>query len=241
MRSRLLTAFPILQFGTSRFLQAHVDLFVSQALARGEAMGRIAVVQTTSSKESRKRLDAFAAGKPYRVRGQGARWRENRRREHRGDERRRRLRRRVAMGRGRAPVQRSALRRVEHRRSRLRNRSGRPAERRAAAVVPGQARQAPARAPSRRRRADHAFPMRIDAGQRQGAARRRARRARPLGRSARKRGGGSGTSASGSIRSSTASSPSRSSRSAQSQSPTRFGRSRTNPALSSPAVTPRSR
>ena len=29
-----MTAFPILQFGTSRFLQAHVDLFVSQALAR---------------------------------------------------------------------------------------------------------------------------------------------------------------------------------------------------------------
>jgi tagaturonate reductase len=62
-----LTAFPILQFGTSRFLQAHVDLFVSQALARGEAMGRIAVVQTTLSRESRKRLDAFAAGKPYLV------------------------------------------------------------------------------------------------------------------------------------------------------------------------------
>ena len=62
-----MTAFPILQFGTSRFLQAHVDLFVSQALARGEAMGRIAVVQTTSSRESRKRLDAFAAGEPYRV------------------------------------------------------------------------------------------------------------------------------------------------------------------------------
>jgi tagaturonate reductase len=66
-----LTAFPILQFGTSRFLQAHVDLFVSQALARGDAMGRIAVVQTTSSKESRKRLDAFAAGKPYRVEVKG--------------------------------------------------------------------------------------------------------------------------------------------------------------------------
>jgi tagaturonate reductase len=66
-----LTAFPILQFGTSRFLQAHVDLFVSEALARGEAMGRIAVVQTTSSKESRKRLDAFAAGKPYRVEVKG--------------------------------------------------------------------------------------------------------------------------------------------------------------------------
>ena len=66
-----MTAFPILQFGTSRFLQAHVDLFVSQALARGEAMGRIAVVQTTSSKESRKRLDAFAAGKAYRVQVKG--------------------------------------------------------------------------------------------------------------------------------------------------------------------------
>jgi tagaturonate reductase len=66
-----LTAFPILQFGTSRFLQAHVDLFVSQALARGEAMGRIAVVQTTSSRESRKRLEAFAAGKPYRVHVKG--------------------------------------------------------------------------------------------------------------------------------------------------------------------------
>ena len=26
--------FPIIQFGASRFLQAHVDLFVSQALAR---------------------------------------------------------------------------------------------------------------------------------------------------------------------------------------------------------------
>ena len=66
-----MTAFPILQFGTSRFLQAHVDLFVSQALANGEAMGRIAIVQTTSSRESRKRLDAFAAGKPYRVQVKG--------------------------------------------------------------------------------------------------------------------------------------------------------------------------
>ncbi len=66
-----MTAFPILQFGTSRFLQAHVDLFVSEALARGQAMGRIAVVQTTASRESRKRLEAFAAGKPYRVEVKG--------------------------------------------------------------------------------------------------------------------------------------------------------------------------
>ena len=62
-----MTEFPILQFGASRFLQAHVDLFVSDALPRGEAMGRIAVAGTTGSPESRKRIAAFAAGKPYRV------------------------------------------------------------------------------------------------------------------------------------------------------------------------------
>jgi tagaturonate reductase len=64
-------AFPILQFGTSRFLQAHADLFVSEALERGEAVGRIAVVQTTSSPDSRRRLAHFAQGLPYRVHVQG--------------------------------------------------------------------------------------------------------------------------------------------------------------------------
>ena len=64
-------AFPILQFGTSRFLQAHVDLFVSQALARGEAAGRIAVVGTTASQDSRKRVKAFALDKPFPVRIRG--------------------------------------------------------------------------------------------------------------------------------------------------------------------------
>jgi tagaturonate reductase len=62
-----LTEFPILQFGASRFLQAHVDLFVSEALPRGEAMGRIAVAGTTGSPESRRRIAAFAAAKPYPV------------------------------------------------------------------------------------------------------------------------------------------------------------------------------
>jgi tagaturonate reductase len=60
-------SFPILQFGTSRFLQAHADLFVSQALAKGDAVGRIAVVQTTSSSDSRRRLAFFNTGRPYRV------------------------------------------------------------------------------------------------------------------------------------------------------------------------------
>src|SRR3984885_5831879 len=64
---RDLTEFPILQFGASRFLQAHVDLFVSEALPRGEAMGPIAVAGTTGSPESRRRIAAFATGQPYPV------------------------------------------------------------------------------------------------------------------------------------------------------------------------------
>src|ERR1700744_5907279 len=59
------TDFQTLQFGESRFLQAHVDLFVSEALPRGEAMGRIAVAGTTGSPESRQRIAAFAAGQLY--------------------------------------------------------------------------------------------------------------------------------------------------------------------------------
>ena len=62
---------PILQFGTSRFLQAHADLFVSEALEKGEALGRITVVQTTGSAERAGRLAALAEpdGFPVIVRG----------------------------------------------------------------------------------------------------------------------------------------------------------------------------
>lgn len=62
---------PILQFGTSRFLQAHVDLFVSEALAAGSALGPITVVQTTASAESAQRIAALNLGEgfPVRVRG----------------------------------------------------------------------------------------------------------------------------------------------------------------------------
>src|SRR5271170_6838508 len=63
--------FPIIQFGTSRFLQAHVDLFVSEALEKGAAMGRIVAVQTTQSADSRKRIAAFAEGRPYVVQIKG--------------------------------------------------------------------------------------------------------------------------------------------------------------------------
>ena len=66
-------ASPILQFGTSRFLQAHVDLFVHQALEQGpgQALGRITVVQTTGNAGSARRVAAFNApgGYPVRIRG----------------------------------------------------------------------------------------------------------------------------------------------------------------------------
>ncbi|CAB3791610.1 Altronate oxidoreductase [Pararobbsia alpina] len=62
---------PILQFGTSRFLQAHVDLFVSEALARGDALGAITVVQTTDSADSAERIAALAGGNGYPVRIRG--------------------------------------------------------------------------------------------------------------------------------------------------------------------------
>lgn len=62
---------PILQFGTSRFLQAHVDLFVDEALERGEALGRIAVVQTTGNAQSLRRIAALAAPGGYQVRIRG--------------------------------------------------------------------------------------------------------------------------------------------------------------------------
>lgn len=62
---------PILQFGTSRFLQAHADLFISQALEKGEALGQVTVVQTTGSADSAQRVQALASGTGYPVRIQG--------------------------------------------------------------------------------------------------------------------------------------------------------------------------
>lgn len=67
----MLGAAPILQFGTGRFLQAHVDLFVSQAMPLGQALGGIAVVQSTDSAQSNARRAALAgaAGFPVHLRG----------------------------------------------------------------------------------------------------------------------------------------------------------------------------
>ncbi|WP_186075608.1 mannitol dehydrogenase family protein [Burkholderia gladioli] len=62
---------PILQFGTSRFLLAHVALFVSEALARGDAIGAIGIVQTTANPASRARIAALAGTGRYPVHIQG--------------------------------------------------------------------------------------------------------------------------------------------------------------------------
>ena len=63
---------PILQFGTSRLLQAHVNLFVSQALAQGAALGKISVVETAAGAGRAHRVRALneaANGFPVRLRG----------------------------------------------------------------------------------------------------------------------------------------------------------------------------
>ncbi len=57
---------PILQFGTSRFLQAHVDLFVSQS---GAAPGSITVVQSSGDAGRSKRLAQLANGFEVHIRG----------------------------------------------------------------------------------------------------------------------------------------------------------------------------
>src|SRR3954452_13845881 len=61
----------ILQFGTSRFLQAHVDLFVHEARTGGQDIGPITVVKTTADAGREGRLAALARpeGFPVVIRG----------------------------------------------------------------------------------------------------------------------------------------------------------------------------
>ncbi len=61
------TGTDIVQFGTSRFLQAHADLFFSE----GSPKRRVTVVQTSGDAERARRLAALAdpAGYPVRIRG----------------------------------------------------------------------------------------------------------------------------------------------------------------------------
>jgi tagaturonate reductase len=57
----------IIQFGTSRFLQAHVDLFVHEARQAGQAVGPIAVVQASASAARAGRVPAFGRPEGYPV------------------------------------------------------------------------------------------------------------------------------------------------------------------------------
>ena len=61
----------VLQFGTSRFLQAHADLFIDQARQSGQDIGPIAVVKTTPGHERAGRVQAIAdpAGFAVLIRG----------------------------------------------------------------------------------------------------------------------------------------------------------------------------
>ena len=62
---------PIVQFGTSRFLQAHADLFVSEAMQSGDALGPISVIQTSGDKSRSGRLLALADKDGFDVRIRG--------------------------------------------------------------------------------------------------------------------------------------------------------------------------
>ncbi|MEP3276777.1 MAG: mannitol dehydrogenase family protein [Stappiaceae bacterium] len=62
---------PIMQFGTSRFLQAHADLFISEALERNQAVGSITVVQSSGNAKRAERLKALSAPHGFPVRIQG--------------------------------------------------------------------------------------------------------------------------------------------------------------------------
>ncbi|MBV9652994.1 MAG: mannitol dehydrogenase family protein [Acetobacteraceae bacterium] len=57
----------IIQFGTSRFLQAHVDLFVHEARQAGQDVGPIAVVQASGSPARAGRVAAFGRPEGYPV------------------------------------------------------------------------------------------------------------------------------------------------------------------------------
>lgn len=60
---------PIMQFGTSRFLQAHADLFISEARDQGQDVGPITIVQSSGDASRSARLDALANPYPVRIEG----------------------------------------------------------------------------------------------------------------------------------------------------------------------------
>ncbi len=61
----------VIQFGTSRFLQAHADLFIHEARESGQEAGPVTVVQTSGNAARAGRVAAFGApgGYPVIIRG----------------------------------------------------------------------------------------------------------------------------------------------------------------------------
>lgn len=64
-----LVSTPIIQFGTSRFLQAHADLFLSQARDAGQDVGPVTIVQSSGHAGRASRLKALAQPFPVRIEG----------------------------------------------------------------------------------------------------------------------------------------------------------------------------
>ncbi|MEP3198182.1 MAG: mannitol dehydrogenase family protein [Lentilitoribacter sp.] len=60
---------PIIQFGTSRFLQAHADLFLSQARDAGQNVGPVTIVQSSGHASRASRLKALSQPFPVRIEG----------------------------------------------------------------------------------------------------------------------------------------------------------------------------
>jgi tagaturonate reductase len=65
-----MTQTPVLQFGTSRFLQAHADLFIAEARAQGQDAGPITIVQSSGDTSRTHRLEALTQPFPIRIEGQ---------------------------------------------------------------------------------------------------------------------------------------------------------------------------
>ena len=61
----------ILQFGTGRLLQAHVDLFLDEAAKAGQRVGKVCVLQSSSQQAGRARAEAFNNCSGYQVRIEG--------------------------------------------------------------------------------------------------------------------------------------------------------------------------
>ena len=61
----------IIQFGTSRFLQAHVDFFIGESLAQNLSTGKVVIVQSSNSQTGKQRVSAFNNYLTYPVKVQG--------------------------------------------------------------------------------------------------------------------------------------------------------------------------